>query len=191
MKETVLSSPSSNDLMPAKPFNPIWEGMKKGAIVALIIAALYALAVPVLFATMNQSLPLSAPSDNGQPATAEVVPLANRIGSVLRSTGFALLVGGIPALILGAIGGGIIGAVFRYGVKHRVSTARALLYGFCMSLGIVSIRLVMLIQSEGALDGTTLADPLFWVMVMGPMIGAFLGFWWVAYQVNTKMPNAV
>lgn len=181
MNETPASPVTSQDSILAKPVNPIWEGMKKGAIVALGIAVLYALAVPMGLLLLNEPLP---PLPGADAST-------NPFLAALVMSGMALLVGGIPALILGAIGGGIIGAIFRYGVKHQVSTARALFYGFCISLAIVSIRLIMLIQSDNVLEGNTLADPLFWVMVIGPMLGAFLGFWWVAYQVNAKMPQAV
>lgn len=181
MEERPLSPPLLNDAIVPSTTNPIREGIIKGAMVALVIAALYALAVPIVLLMMNEALPQLPGADSA----------TNPYLAALIMSGMALLVGGIPALIFGAIGGGIIGAVFRYWVKHRLSSAKALLYGFGMSFSIVVIRLAMLIQGEGIPDGDTLADPLFWIMVMGPMIGAFLGFWWVAYQVNTKMPPKV
>ena len=191
MNESPAPPISFQDSIPAHPFNPIVEGMKKGAVASISIAVFYALTVPLLFSLMNPGFPSPTPPATLQDGDAAVSAVASNYGSVLMVGGLALVAGGIPALVFGIIGGGVIGVVFRYYIRQQVSSTLALLYGFWISLAIVSIRFLMLIQRDDSpFSAFNLADPLFWVMVMGPMIGAFLGFWWVAYQVNSKMPQA-
>jgi hypothetical protein len=190
VNESPASPLASQESVPVRPFNPVVEGMKKGAMIALSLALIYAFAVPLFFAAMDQQLP-GAPPNNLQDGSAVTHSIANTYGAALMAGGMAFLIGGIPAFIFGVIGGGIIGAIFRYGVKRRLSLTQVLLYGFLMSVSIVGIRILLLVQSEGAdLLASELTDPFFWVMVAGPMILASLGFWWVAYQVNQKMPPA-
>lgn len=186
MNETPSSPPILQAPMAPHRYNPILEGLLKGAIAALTLALLYAFGVPLLFALMNQSLPFDSPTnlqDGGEVATT----IANNYGNALMVGGMTFLIGAIPALIFGLIGGGIIGAIFRYGVKRRLSLQQVLLYGFGISFAIVGSRLFFIIQSEGS--DFSILDPLFWILVAGPMIAAFLGFWWVMYQVNQKMPS--
>lgn len=192
VNETPASPVAFQDSISAKPFNPIWEGMKKGAIVALALAALYALAVPLFFAAMNQSLPMTSAPENLQEGETVANAVGNPYVNALLAGGRAFLVGGIPAFIFGIIGGGLIGASFRYWVKRRLSLMQILLYGLGISLTIVGIRILLLMGSQGfPPTGVGITEPSFWIGVAGPMIIASLGFWWVGYQVNTKMPKVM
>jgi len=111
---------------------------------------------------------------------------------------FAILLGGFPAAIPGAIGGGIIGYTFRF-FKTRCSPKRAVGYGFLISLVLLVVRILLpyILLPDALLEGLPffevlrgdLADLGWWIFWYAPNIGAFFGFWWVAYKLNEKMPT--
>jgi hypothetical protein len=186
MNETSESPVSGNPSATTASFNPIIEGMKKGALASLTLSALYALAVPLLFAVLNQSSPLTTPATL-QDGGAVFSAVAENYGNVLLLSGLAFVVGVVPALIFGLIGGGIIGAIC-YGINRRLPTIQAIGYGFWISLAIVAVRIILLVWSEGYPGVGDWQDPFFGVIVVGPLIGAFFGFWWVVVKVNERMP---
>lgn len=189
--DTALASPLSSTPIPSDAFDPIRGGIGSGVKSAICLAFIYALGVPALFMVIQSGLP--SPTN-----MRDVNSILNAIRSTyyaifaiysvaLPISIFSLIFGGIPALIVGAVNGGIIGMIFRFIVKIQLPFHQALSYGFGLSVLLLGIRLWLGAQLTGISDAT---DPYIWLVWYSPNLGAFIGLWWVAYQVNTKMPTA-
>lgn len=159
------------------------------------------------FASFIVSLiyPLALLITNGLTQFVPIVPADIRsLGNLIQHIAFiyggslifwigAFIIGGIPAMIMGSVGGGIIGATFRYVVKQRLSFYYVLQYGFWLSFFFLILRIIV---GSGIMNDNVLNirspfnDPSSWVVWYIPNLIAFFGFWWVAYKINKKMPTA-
>jgi hypothetical protein len=160
--------------IPADTFDPIQEGIGLGAKAALVLAGLYGIVVTLLISVTEWN---------------RIPPGNLRDMGVVMAGGMSLVIGGVPAVVVGAIGGGLNGWTFRFS-KTRMSTALAIYYGFWISLLLLVVRIGMVAVWGGlATLSDNLDDQMMWLMWFAPNLIAFFGFWWVAYKLNEKMPT--
>lgn len=183
-------SASTNPLfqysIPADTFNPVQAGIGVGSKVALALAGLYAIGVALFFVITEWDV---IPSEDLRDFWMVAGAIANIYAGTAMVAGVAVVFGGIPAVIIGAIGGGVIGYTFRF-IKKPLSTPQAIHYGFWISLFLLVVRIGVLAGVNGfdAL-GDSLHDGMMWMVWYAPNLIAFFGFWWVAYKLNEKLPT--
>lgn len=180
-KDSPLASDPLHYATSPDTVDPIKEGIGLGAKAAGVSAGLYAIAVTLIIsATEFNRFPTGDLRDFG----VVVEAILNAYMGAVMVAGLALVIGGVPAVIIGVIGGGLIGWTFRF-IKRRLSTIRALHYGFWVSLVLLVVRIGLL---AGTFDDG-LDDQLIWLIWFAPNLIAFFGFWWVTVKINEKLPN--
>jgi hypothetical protein len=190
MNEIPVTSTPFRYSIPTDTFNPIWGGIKMGAITAFVLSGTYAVAMtPILLWMLNQPHMLASTSFNLQNGAMVFHTIVNIYGFVFIASILGLMVGAGPACFVGVTGGAIIGAIFRYGVRRKLRPRTAIFYGFWMSLFLLAGR-SLLWGCYYLLTPSTWLDQLSWLIWFGPNLIAFFGLWWVAYKVNQKMPTA-
>lgn len=191
MTETPVPSPPFPYSIPTDTFDPVQEGVGIGCFTSFILSLLYPPTLLIING-LTQVVPIM-PSDmrNFGELTRDIVSIYG--GSLLFFI-VVFIMGGIPAMILGAVGGGIIGATFRYVVKRQLSFYHAMQYGFWLSFFFLILRIVAgarIIEEDTFLNSPTpLNDLVAWVVWYIPNLIAFFGFWWITCNVNSKMPTS-
>lgn len=159
-------------------FNFVKEGAVMGKNVAFGLAVGYALAVAAMMRLSSSYEPLEL-----HPFATLVATLFDFYFGTVTMALMILVVGLIPAYLMGAIGGAAMGWVFGK-ITSPLSLRQALGYGFWVSLALMLFSLggVALIRGIDHL-GDDLAAPWFWMMWFAPNGIAFFGWWWVAYKL--------
>ncbi len=147
------------------PVNFVWRGACEGTNIVSKMAGVYAVLIGL-------GMPLwegGIASFNLQVALFLIV--------------LALIFGIIPALLVGAMGGAIVGMLFRQ-LEHRLTLTAACAIGFA---GGTVVLLPLTVVVVGLLFGFTLSEgdmePFMWVWGV-PCAIALLGFAWVGYKLN-------
>lgn len=165
-------------------FDFIREGIGLGAKAALVLAGLYTLGVALFIVSTEWN---TFPTENIRDIGVVGEAILDVYMGVVMVAGVALVIGGIPAVIIGVIGGGLIGWTFHF-IKTRISTPHAIHYGFWVSLLLLVVRIGLLAGTIAPLDDT-LNDQMMWMIWFAPNLIAFFGFWWVTYKLNEHIPT--
>jgi hypothetical protein len=185
MDERPMAPPPSQDSTPPKAIDPVMEGITFGIQAALVLVGVYVVGLLLfIIATEWRTFDFEDIRDFGAVA-AEVVDFYMGSAMVI---GLALVLGGVPALFVGFLGGAFIGWTFRF-INKRLPFQQALLYGFGISLLLLGVRLGGAALFRGLEQvNDDLTDTFMWLAWFAPNLIAFFGFWWVAYQLNEQMP---
>jgi hypothetical protein len=102
----------------------------------------------------------------------------------------AIVAGSVFASLGGVIGGAMIGMIFRYWIIERLSISQVIRYGVVISLGLVGLSLLVGAMFSNGYTINRFNETFVWFAWFIPHILAFLGFWWLVYRVNSKMPTS-
>lgn len=162
--------------------------MKWGTITALVLSAIYAVATtPFVLGILTHPYLLASPAFNLQNGSMVFHAIVNIYGSALIASVLGFVVGAGPACFIGVTGGGLIGAIFRYGLKRKLQPTHAVFHGFWMSLLLLAGRLFL--WGDSLTTPSLWMDQFSWLIWFAPNLIAFFGLWWVAYKINQKMPS--
>lgn len=165
-----------------QPWQLVKRGALLGALTGATLASLYAmLAVP--------TVALALVWTNGQ-GNRLLEALAGAAILGLCAGPFALVLGILPALLIGLVGGMLLGALFIPLHDHLTSLGRAAIGA---SLGLLLAVIAqqtfggdMIDQTQSGLAAYAL--DIFWII--GPGLLLIVGFAWVAWRLEIRPPSA-
>jgi hypothetical protein len=173
-------------------------GTTLGIKVALKLSVLYILGFYLLIAVLALFDPTTIFDGNLRDGERVLESIVTGYTSLIVMGTLMLVVGGFPAAIIGAIGGGFIGYTYGF-FKTKLCPNHAIAYGFLISLILLVIRIFLpyLLLTDVLYGQLPLTEALqrhlvdfgWWIFWYTPNLIAFFGFWWVAYQLNEKMPT--
>jgi hypothetical protein len=189
LKERPLIPPSPDRTRWLNPTSPLDMGRIYGVRIGIRMGLLYALLMALLFivaGSISQLGTIPVRPDFGAmvEAITHSYQVAGGMALLLLGTG---IVAAVPSgAIVGVLGGAVIGVSY-LPFPSRLSRRQALAWGAVRSLLVTALFAPFM---WGVIRTFTGEDPLLlgllWTL---PMVLAFVGFWWVAYRVNEKLPT--
>ena len=186
MNEIPVASTSFRYSIPTDTFNPVKEGAWLGAKTALFCSCWYALCI-VTFIFLQESDKLF--TINIRDIGAVGLFIVSFYLGVVFLTALFCIIGAIPAVIIGTIGGAMIGVTFHF-IPRKFTPIQAMLCSFGLSLFSLTIRIGVVhswLKIDFFWDIET--NMVIWGVWFLPNLIAFFGLWWVAYKVNQKIPS--
>ncbi len=168
-------------------------GAELGMMIAIRLAGLYIVGIFCFLFFISLMNPTSYYLGDLRDFNTVFDSIGRNYFNLLLIATMMMIVGGVPAAIIGAISGGLIGYTFRF-FRTPLSIKQVMLYGFFVSFLLLTIRILLpFLFNEYVWKGSfslihmlqaDLRNSGLWFIWFAPNIIAFFGLWWVTVKIN-------